>query len=149
MLTVIGLLSTTFGVSMAGALMPLISVELFVVGLALSGPDLPWWVLALVIAVGQAAGKLLYYYAAQGIVPAAEFPAEDRTGCSCAPPGSTSPPDPTTLTHPSDDPSAEPPYTAPAATTPRRMAVTALAAEPPTGSSVPTTSRTWSSRSIT
>lgn len=67
MLTVIGLVSTTFGVSMAGALVPLISVELFVVGLALSGPDLQWWVLALVVAVGQAAGKLLYYYAAQGI----------------------------------------------------------------------------------
>ncbi len=67
MLTVIGLISTAFGVSMAGALMPVISVEVFVVGLALSGPELPWWFLALVIAVGQSAGKLLYYYAAQGI----------------------------------------------------------------------------------
>ncbi len=64
---VISLVSTAFGVSMAGALMPVISVELFVVGLSLSGPQLPWWCLALVIALGQAAGKLLYYYAAQGI----------------------------------------------------------------------------------
>ena len=66
MLTVIGLSSAAFGVSVAGALLPLISVELFVVGMAMSGPELPWWLLALVIATGQLGGKLLYYYAARG-----------------------------------------------------------------------------------
>lgn len=66
MLTLIGLCSAAFGVSVAGALLPLISVELFVVGMALSGPELPWWLLALVIATGQLGGKLLYYYAARG-----------------------------------------------------------------------------------
>lgn len=66
LLTLIGLCSAAFGVSVAGALLPLISVELFVVGMALSGPELPWWLLALVIATGQLGGKLLYYYAARG-----------------------------------------------------------------------------------
>lgn len=68
MLTVIGLSSTAFGISVAGALLPLISVELFVLGMALSGPELPWWLLALVIAAGQLGGKLLYYYAARGAI---------------------------------------------------------------------------------
>ena len=68
MLTVIGLSSTAFGISVAGALLPLISVELFVLGMAMSGPELPWWLLALVIAAGQLGGKLLYYYAARGAI---------------------------------------------------------------------------------
>jgi membrane protein YqaA with SNARE-associated domain len=68
LLTVIGLMSTAFGVSVASALFPLISVELFVVGLVIKGPELPWWLLAMVIAVGQVGGKLLHYYAARGII---------------------------------------------------------------------------------
>lgn len=73
MLTIIGLLSTTFGVSVASALLPLISVELFAVGLVLKEPDIPWWVLALVIATGQIAGKLLHYYAARGVIRLPKF----------------------------------------------------------------------------
>ncbi|MCI2420345.1 VTT domain-containing protein [Saccharopolyspora sp. K220] len=68
MLTVIGLLSTTFGVSVASALLPLISIELFAIGLVLKGPDIPWWLLAVVIATGQIGGKLLHYYAARGVI---------------------------------------------------------------------------------
>jgi len=68
LLTVIGLSSAAFGVAVAGALLPLISVELFVLGMAASGPELPWWLLALVIALGQLSGKLLYYYGARGAV---------------------------------------------------------------------------------
>ncbi|GAA0519651.1 VTT domain-containing protein [Saccharopolyspora thermophila] len=68
MLTVIGLLSTTFGVSVASALLPLISVELFAVGLVLKEPEIPWWLLAVVIATGQIGGKLLHYYAARGVI---------------------------------------------------------------------------------
>ncbi|WP_344678792.1 VTT domain-containing protein [Saccharopolyspora taberi] len=64
----IGLLSTTFGVAVVSALMPLISVELFVIGLVLKSPDLPWWALALVIATGQIIGKMLYFYAARGVI---------------------------------------------------------------------------------
>jgi membrane protein YqaA with SNARE-associated domain len=65
---IMGLLSATFGVSVASALFPLISVEIFAVGLVLNGPALPWWLLAVVIAVGQMGGKLLHYYAARGAV---------------------------------------------------------------------------------
>ncbi|MEU5850947.1 VTT domain-containing protein [Saccharopolyspora shandongensis] len=68
MLTVIGLLSTAFGVSVASALLPLISVELFAIGLVLKSPEIPWWLLALVIATGQIGGKLLHYYAARGSI---------------------------------------------------------------------------------
>jgi membrane protein YqaA with SNARE-associated domain len=67
-LTVIGLLSTTFGVSVASALIPLISIELFAIGLVLKGPEIPWWLLAVVIATGQIGGKLLHYYAARGSI---------------------------------------------------------------------------------
>lgn len=73
MLTVIGLISTAFGVSVASALLPLISVEVFLVGLVLEGPHVPWWALALVITVGQMGGKLLYFYAAQGVIRLPSF----------------------------------------------------------------------------
>ncbi|GAA2356257.1 hypothetical protein GCM10009854_37960 [Saccharopolyspora halophila] len=73
MLTIIGLLSTTFGVSVASALMPLISVELFAVGLVLKAPHIPWWALAIVIATGQIGGKLLHYYAARGSIRLPRF----------------------------------------------------------------------------
>lgn len=80
MLTVIALSSTAFGVSIAGALMPLISVELFVIGCALSGPELPWWLLALVIAAGQLGGKLLYFYAARGVLRLPRWLLRDSSG---------------------------------------------------------------------
>lgn len=68
MLTVIGLLSASFGMAVASALLPLISVEIFVVGLMLKDPAVPWWPVALVVAVGQISGKLLYFYAARGVI---------------------------------------------------------------------------------
>ncbi|GAA4619218.1 VTT domain-containing protein [Saccharopolyspora hordei] len=83
MLTVIGLLSTTFGVSVASAVLPLISVELFAIGLVLTGPEIPWWLLALVIATGQIGGKLLHYSAARGVIRLPRLcqrKSEERTG---------------------------------------------------------------------
>ena len=73
MLAIIGLISAAFGVSLASALVPLISVEVFVVGVVLHGPGLPWWLLAVVVAVGQLGGKLLHYYAARGVVRLPRF----------------------------------------------------------------------------
>lgn len=73
MLTLIGLISTAFGVSVAGALLPLISVEIFVVGIVLHGTAMPWWLLAIVIAAGQLGGKLLHYYAARGAIRMPRF----------------------------------------------------------------------------
>ncbi|MBE9374302.1 hypothetical protein IQ251_07555 [Saccharopolyspora sp. HNM0983] len=64
----LGLLSATFGVAMCSAVLPLISIELFTLGVVLHGTDVPWWILALVIAAGQIAGKLLHYGAARGAI---------------------------------------------------------------------------------
>ncbi len=59
-------LGLTLGVALGSALIPLISVEIFLVGLALEQPHIPWLFLGAVVAVGQVSGKLLYYYAARG-----------------------------------------------------------------------------------
>jgi membrane protein YqaA with SNARE-associated domain len=82
----IGLVTTAFGVSLASALFPLISVEVFVIGVALKGSTLPWWLLAVVIAVGQMGGKLLHYYSAQGVIRLPKFlrPKQNRTGRAAA-----------------------------------------------------------------
>ncbi|WP_243793130.1 YqaA family protein [Saccharopolyspora gloriosae] len=73
MLTSIGLLATAFGMSVASALIPVISVEIFVVGMVVKGPEVPWWLLALVVTIGQIGGKLLYYYAARGLIRLPRF----------------------------------------------------------------------------
>lgn len=59
-------LFVTLGVAVGSALLPLISVEVFLIGLATQRPDIPWLALGVVIAVGQVAGKLLYFYAGRG-----------------------------------------------------------------------------------
>lgn len=59
-------LGLTLGVAFGSALLPLISVEIFLIGLAMQEPHIPWLFLGAVVAVGQVSGKLLYYYAARG-----------------------------------------------------------------------------------
>ncbi len=59
-------LGLTLGVAFGSALLPLVSVEIFLVGLAMNQPHIPWLCLGAVVAVGQVAGKLLYYFAAKG-----------------------------------------------------------------------------------
>lgn len=73
MLTAIGVTSAAFGVSVASALLPVISIELFVVGVVLEGPDVPWWLLAVVVTAGQIGGKVLHYYAARGAIRLPRF----------------------------------------------------------------------------
>ncbi|ATE56749.1 hypothetical protein CNX65_28545 [Actinosynnema pretiosum] len=63
---VLGWLLLTFGVAVGSALMPLISVELFVIGLVTQQPDISWWWIALAVAPGQVLGKLVYFLAARG-----------------------------------------------------------------------------------
>ncbi|RJQ82896.1 hypothetical protein D5S17_01450 [Pseudonocardiaceae bacterium YIM PH 21723] len=58
--------SSAFGLALASALIPVISIELILIGLALHSPQVPWWAFALVIAIGQVGGKLVYFYAASG-----------------------------------------------------------------------------------
>lgn len=59
-------LGLTLGVAFGSALLPLISIEIFLVGLAMQQPHIPWLILGAVVAIGQVAGKLIYYYAAKG-----------------------------------------------------------------------------------
>jgi membrane protein YqaA with SNARE-associated domain len=59
-------LGVAMGVAFGSALLPLISIELFLIGLVTQEPDIPWLALGAVIAIGQVAGKLIYYYAAKG-----------------------------------------------------------------------------------
>ncbi|GAB2756521.1 membrane protein [Salinifilum aidingensis] len=68
MAAVLGLLGAALGVAVVSAVFPLISVEIFALGVLFGGADVPWWALALVIAVGQIAGKTLHYGAARGAV---------------------------------------------------------------------------------
>jgi membrane protein YqaA with SNARE-associated domain len=65
-LLVIAWLGLTLGVAFGSALLPLISIEIFLVGLAMNQPHIPWLCLGAVVAVGQVGGKLFYYYAAKG-----------------------------------------------------------------------------------
>ncbi|RZS34736.1 membrane protein YqaA with SNARE-associated domain [Herbihabitans rhizosphaerae] len=62
----LGWLGVTLGVAFGSALLPLISVEVFVVALVAREPGIPILLIAAVVAVGQVAGKLLYYLAARG-----------------------------------------------------------------------------------
>lgn len=66
-------LGLTLGVAFGSALLPLISIEIFLVGLAMNQPHIPWLCLGAVVAVGQVAGKLLYYYAAKGTLRLPKF----------------------------------------------------------------------------
>jgi membrane protein YqaA with SNARE-associated domain len=59
-------LCVALGVAFGSALLPLLSIELFLIALASQQPDIPWLALGAVIAVGQVAGKLIYYYAGRG-----------------------------------------------------------------------------------
>lgn len=59
-------LCITLGIAFGSALLPLVSIEIFLVGLALQEPHIHWLALGAVVAVGQVGGKLVYYYAARG-----------------------------------------------------------------------------------
>lgn len=61
-------LCVTLGVAFGSAIVPVLSIEVFVIGLATSEERIPWLVIGAVVAVGQVAGKLLYYLAARGSI---------------------------------------------------------------------------------
>jgi membrane protein YqaA with SNARE-associated domain len=66
-------LGVSLGVAFGSALVPLISMEIFLIGLLTHRPEIPWVALAAVIAVGQVGGKLIHYYAARGSLRLPEF----------------------------------------------------------------------------
>ncbi|OZM74645.1 hypothetical protein CFN78_04535 [Amycolatopsis antarctica] len=63
-----GWLCVTFGVAFGSALLPLMSIEVFVLGLVTSEPGVHWLAIGAVVALGQVAGKLIYYLAARGTI---------------------------------------------------------------------------------
>ncbi|AXB48064.1 hypothetical protein [Amycolatopsis albispora] len=69
----IGWLCVTLGVAFGSAIVPLISVEVFVIGLASSEPGVHWLAIGAAVAVGQVAGKLLFYLAAKGSIKLPKF----------------------------------------------------------------------------
>ncbi|MEU4442116.1 hypothetical protein AB0K14_15380 [Actinosynnema sp. NPDC050801] len=62
----LGWLCLTFGVAFGSALLPLISIEVFVIGLVTQQPGISWWWIGLAVAVGQVLGKMFYFLAARG-----------------------------------------------------------------------------------
>jgi membrane protein YqaA with SNARE-associated domain len=68
-----GWLLITFGVAFGSAIVPLVNAELFVIGLCASQHNPHWLWLGAAVAVGQIAGKLLYYLAARGSIKLPKF----------------------------------------------------------------------------
>ncbi len=56
----------TLGYSAVSALIPVLNIEVYLVGLVSQQPQLRWWLLGLVAAVGQVTGKTLFYFAGRG-----------------------------------------------------------------------------------
>ena len=84
-------LGIAFGLAFLLAVFPFGSIELFVVGLVVREPGIPWLALGVCTAAGQVAGKVVHYYAARGVVrlpaftragaePGAEPDGEERAG---------------------------------------------------------------------
>lgn len=63
---VLAWLCLTFGVAVGSAIVPVISIELFVLGLVTQQPHISCWLVGLAVAVGQVLGKLVYFLAARG-----------------------------------------------------------------------------------
>ncbi|MFD0204115.1 MULTISPECIES: hypothetical protein [Saccharothrix] len=61
-----GWLCLTFSVAFGSALLPLISIEIFVIGLVTQQPGISWWWIGLAVALGQVLGKMFYFLAARG-----------------------------------------------------------------------------------
>ncbi|GAA1336075.1 membrane protein [Catellatospora bangladeshensis] len=66
MWALLGWLGLTFGVAFGSAIIPLISIEVFVIGLVTQQPHISWWWIGLAVAVGQVLGKMFYFLAARG-----------------------------------------------------------------------------------
>ncbi|WP_433471343.1 hypothetical protein [Saccharomonospora azurea] len=61
-------LCVSLGLAFGASVLPVMSVELFVLGLVSAEPTLPWIAIGAATALGQVAGKLLYYLAARGTI---------------------------------------------------------------------------------
>lgn len=77
----------TFGVAFGSAIIPLISIEVFVLGLATQQTGMSFWIVGLAVAAGQVLGKLLYFYAARGDLHLPKFLRWERKKQADKPPG--------------------------------------------------------------
>ncbi|MEU5693942.1 hypothetical protein [Actinosynnema sp. NPDC020468] len=83
-----GWLCLTFGVAFGSAMLPLISIEVFVLGLVTQQPGISWWWIGLAVALGQVLGKMFYFLAARGklhlpaFLKRKEKPARERKALS-------------------------------------------------------------------
>ncbi|MBB5157883.1 VTT domain-containing protein [Saccharopolyspora phatthalungensis] len=59
-------LLTTAGTAALGSVFPLVNIELYLLGVVSTVPGVSWWALGLAAAVGQVAGKTLFYLAGKG-----------------------------------------------------------------------------------
>lgn len=84
-------LLVALGISLVSSLIPFVSVEVFVVAFAAHHPHLPVLLFGLVIAVGQIAGKLVYFYAARGSIHLPAF-VHRKTTSAAAVTGPAAPP---------------------------------------------------------
>ncbi|SFP02386.1 hypothetical protein SAMN05421810_101724 [Amycolatopsis arida] len=61
-----GWLAATLGTGVVSALLPVVNMEVYLVGVLAARPDLPWAAMGVAAAVGQMVGKLCYFYAGRG-----------------------------------------------------------------------------------
>lgn len=59
-------LSATFGIGALSAVLPVINMEAYLLGARAAHPVLPWFALGVFAALGQMAGKLVFFYAGRG-----------------------------------------------------------------------------------
>lgn len=69
----LGWLGMTLGIAFGSAILPLISIEIFVVGLVTQQPDISCFAIGAAVAIGQVAGKLFYFLWARGDLRLPEF----------------------------------------------------------------------------
>jgi membrane protein YqaA with SNARE-associated domain len=63
---VVAWLCLAFGVAVGSAILPVISIELFVLGLVTQQPHISCWWIGFAVAAGQVLGKLVYFLSARG-----------------------------------------------------------------------------------
>lgn len=68
MLATLTWLGVTFGIALGSAVVPVISIEVFVLGMASSESAPHWALIGAVVALGQLIGKLPYFLAARGSI---------------------------------------------------------------------------------
>jgi membrane protein YqaA with SNARE-associated domain len=64
----VGWLLGTAGTALVGSVLPVVNIELYLIGVLSVVDGLPWWALALAATVGQLAGKTLFFLAGRGSV---------------------------------------------------------------------------------